>query len=412
MRAALSILLAVTSGLALAAEPMTPTDAFSLGRGFGSAANATVPSGITPSEAESKVPNYAPSSDRSALYGGMRNLGPDGVGRTSYCETTGLTSADPKEKLSCDATNVLTKFRDHAPTIALDKNTDPLFVRKRAIQADPQAASLTINTSTTACVPTSSTTADTTRTETCFDYVGAPTASSCQMPWDVEVLQHNRYQCDQGKPGTVRTCSSSLVTNCSTGCYPDGITLTGQSGFGGVVITGPDADKYYMVHLGTVRPDGSHWNDYWRGWHYEIYEANYTININDVSRIDTFLLQTVSYDDSTAIWINGRFVWGNRGGNTLETCTASYQDADGNTFTRAGFTNGVDACSLSPSYWDISGSNITVSVGELKSYLVTGSNTIRIRVIVGDYGDVSYHFKTLYSCGCTKTWVDGCAAYR
>jgi len=30
-----------------------------------------------------------------------------------------------------------------------------------------------------------------TRTETCFDGIPLPSSSSCQMPWEVEVVQHN-----------------------------------------------------------------------------------------------------------------------------------------------------------------------------------------------------------------------------
>lgn len=405
-------LIALSSACTLAAE-MSATEAFSLGRGFGTEANATVPSGITPAEAEAKVPNYAPTSDRSSLYSGMRNIISDGAGQTTYCKTTGYTSSDPKEKLSCDATNLLTDFRLHEPTIAIDKNTDPIFVRKRAIQANPEASSLIINSSTTACTPTTSTSADVTRTETCFDYVGAPTASTCQMPWDVEVVQHNRYQCDQGKPGTRYSCSERLVTTCSMGCYPSGITLTNATGFGTMVITDAGGG-YYWFHLGTVLADGSHRNNYWSGTKYRMYEANYTINVSDVNMIDTFLLDNVSYDDSTAIWINGAFVWGNRGGTTLDTCDVTAIDPDtGATYVAfEGATNGIDACTRSSAYWNISGSVISVSVGELKGYLRTGTNTIRIRVLVGTNGDVSYHFKSRYSCGCTKSWVDGCAAYK
>lgn len=410
-----SIALACAPLSALPAPPMSPSGAFNAGNSLGIAANPDVATGITESAASTTVPNYSATSPRSALYSGMKNLGPDGLSETTYCQTDGVSSPDSKTKITCDATNLMTDFNIHKPVIHIDKTLDPLMVKRRAIQDDPASASLPINNSTSACKPETTTSADQTREETCTDVIGMPSSSSCEMPQEVDVLQHNRYQCDEGKPGTSHSCSKTLTTDCSTGCYPNGIRLVTYSGFGGLVTTDAGGGYYYL-NLGTVQPNGDVQNNYYSGWKHQMYEARYTIQVDNINDIDTFTLEKVFYDDSTAIWINGTFVWGNRGGSTLETCmtTITSYDSDGNPVYTPylGATNGVDACSTSSSYWDISGQSLTASVGELKSYLHSGENEIVIRLVVGDNGEVLYRFKTLYSCGCTKTWVDGCAIYE
>jgi len=395
-------LLFVLAASAQAAE-MTATDAFALGRGFGTSANAGVPSGISSSEAESKIPNYSTTSSRSSLYGGMRNIGPDGLGQTTYCKTTGYTSTDPKEKLACDATNLLSDFRLHAPTIAINKSTDPIMVRKRAIQANPEASSLTINSSTTACTPTTSTSADVTRTETCFDYVGAPTASSCQMPWDVEVVQHNRYQCDQGKPGTQQTCSNTLALDCGPmidGCDVNAISSSSWS---------PDmATTWQNMGNGTWNLTfGTIADNYWSGWG-AIFDKTLYFNVSNKDKISFFTLVRAAFDDWILVRVNGTIVYaGPYGGDRLERVVSCNPDPE---FPFC--ITQVQYCATCYSSPELNTSwNFSLNI-DLKPYLVNGANKIETRTIVAGNGESAIVIATRQYCECTKTWVNGCAPYQ
>ena len=207
---------------------MSANDAFNEGSTFGTARNPEVREGIKTENAETIVPNYSATSEKSGLYAGMKNLNPDGHMEKTYCATAGLTSPDPKQVEACQATNLLAGMNETGNPFSINKETDPLMIKKREIQADPGAATgMPFTSSLSECTATSSTSADITRTETCTDVIPFPKTSTCQMPWEVEVLQHNRYECTKGKDPTIRKCNELLVVSCNSNLMPQ-VTVNRQ----------------------------------------------------------------------------------------------------------------------------------------------------------------------------------------
>lgn len=207
---------------------MSANDAFNEGSTFGTARNPEVREGIKTENAETIVPNYSATSEKSGLYAGMKNLNPDGHMEKTYCATAGLTSPDPKQVEACQATNLLAGMNETGNPFSINKETDPLMIKKREIQADPGAATgMPFTSSLSECTATSSTSADITRTETCTDVIPFPKSDSCQMPWEVEVLQHNRYECTKGKDPTIRKCNELLVVSCNSNLMPQ-VTVNRQ----------------------------------------------------------------------------------------------------------------------------------------------------------------------------------------
>jgi len=200
---------------------MSANDAFNLGNAFGTARNAEVREGVKEEGLSSAVPNYTGTSERSSLYSGMRALGPDGFTEKDRCATTGLSASDPREVEACQAVNVLAGIRASGRLISLDKNADPLMIKKREVLADPVSATgMPFLTSLSECSSSTVTTADVTREDTCTDVIPFPKSSSCQMPWEVEVLQHNRYECSKVKEPIVRRCDEILTVQCNTNAVP------------------------------------------------------------------------------------------------------------------------------------------------------------------------------------------------
>lgn len=220
MKRALAALV-FTSLLPSAHSEMSANDAFNLGNTFGAARNAEVRQGVKKENAETMVPNYSATSEKSALYGGMKNLGPDGHVEKTYCATDGLSAPDAKQVEACQAVNTLAKINEKGNPFTINKETDPILVKKRQVQADPAAASgMSLATTLSECSSTTTTTSDVTRTETCTDVIPFPKSASCQMPWEVEVLQHNRYQCTKGKDPTIRKCNELLMVSCNSNAIP------------------------------------------------------------------------------------------------------------------------------------------------------------------------------------------------
>lgn len=207
---------------------MSANDAFNEGSTFGTARNPEVREGIKTENAETTVPNYSATSEKSGLYGGMKNLNPDGHLEKTYCATDGLTSPDPKQVEACQATNLLAGMNETGNPFSINKETDPLMIKKREIQADPGAATgMPFTSSLSECTATSSTSADITRTETCTDVIPFPKSDTCTMPWEVEVLQHNRYECSKGKDATTKKCNELLVVTCNSNMVPN-ITVNAE----------------------------------------------------------------------------------------------------------------------------------------------------------------------------------------
>lgn len=220
--------LVFTSLLPSAHSEMSANDAFNLGNTFGAARNAEVREGVKKENAETTVPNYSATSEKSGLYAGMKNLGPDGHVEKTYCATGGLTAPDPKQVEACQAVNTLAKINETGNPFSINKETDPIMVKKREIQANPSAATgMSLSTSLSECASTTTTTSDITRVETCTDVIPFPKTSTCQMPWEVEVLQHNRYECTKGKDPTIRKCNELLVVSCNTNAVPQ-ITVNAE----------------------------------------------------------------------------------------------------------------------------------------------------------------------------------------
>lgn len=381
---------------------MSANDAFNEGSSFGTARNAEVREGVKKENAETTVPNYSPTSDKSALYGGMQNLGPFGANEKIYCKTDGLTSPDPKQREACNATNTLSDINEHAGAIVINKETDPLMIKKREIQADPVAASgMPFATSLSACTPEAITGSSITRDETCFDAIPLPKTDACQMPWEVEVLQHNRYECLSGKQSQSYSCSDVLSVVCAVatdGCDSGG--LVPASWAGDMAISWTDAGSgNYQLQFGTIG------DNYWPGSG-TIYDRTLNVEVKNVSNITLFALRYAQFDDYLLVKVNGHLVYlGPYGGDRLEVVTQCTRRCIKRVQT-------CETCFRNPELSTDWKFNLDI---DLRPYLKEGMNQIFTRTVVAGWGESAIRILTRQKCpsDCTVTWNrTACSPYR
>lgn len=391
-----------------AQSDMSANDAFNQGASFGTARNAEVRAGIRREDAESTVPNYSATSERSALYGGMTNLGPFGTNEKIYCETDGLTSPDPKQREACNATNTLSRINEHADAITINRETDPLMIRKREIQADPVAASgMPFSTSLSECTNDSVTGSNITREETCFDGIPLPTSNSCQMPREVEVLQHNRYSCLTGKQSASYSCSDVLSVVCAPvtdGCDSGGIVPASWAGDMAISWTNL-GNGDYQLQFGTIG------DNYWPGYG-AIYDRSLRLEVTNLDNITKFLLAYVQFDDYLLVEVNGHQVYlGPYGGDRLEVVEHCVNFEEGGGFCTPRVKT-CETCLRSPELSTDWRFNLAI---DLRPYLIEGTNHIFTRTVVAGRGESAIRILTRQKCpsDCTVTWNrTACSPYR
>ena len=371
----------MTIGLhSIALADMSANDAFNEGNGFGVARNAEVRDGVSTSAAEDTVSNYSSTSERSALYGGMTNLAPFGTNEKVYCQTEGLSAPDSRQREACNATNMLSNLREHAPEIIINRETDPLMIRKREVLADPVAATgMPFATSLSECSADAVTSSDITRTETCFDGIPLPSSASCQMPWEVEVVQHNRYACLTGKDG------------CDAG------GLVPASWAGDMAVNwSPLGSGNYRLQFGTIG------DNYWPGSG-TIYDRTLTFSVSNVSNITLMKLTRARFDDWLLVQLNGHVVYfGPFGGDRLEIIDSRFGARVQYSATAFGWAE------LSTDW------NFNLNI-DLRPYLREGTNVLFTRTIVSGRGESAIQITTRQKCpsDCTVSWnKTACAPYH
>lgn len=401
MKRALAALV-FTSLLPSAHSEMSANDAFNLGNTFGTARNAEVRQGVKKENAETMAPNYSATSEKSALYGGMQNLGPFGANEKIYCKTDGLTSPDPKQREACNATNTLSDINEHAGAIVINKETDPLMIKKREIQADPVAASgMPFATSLSACTPEAITGSSITRDETCFDAIPLPKTDACQMPWEVEVLQHNRYKCLSGKQSQSYSCSDVLSVVCAVatdGCDSGG--LVPASWAGDMAVSWTDAGSgNYQLQFGTIG------DNYWPGSG-TIYDRTLNVEVKNVPNITLFALRYAQFDDYLLVKVNDHLVYlGPYGGDRLEVVTQC-------TWRCVKRVQTCETCLRNPELSTDWKFNLDI---DLRPYLKEGMNQIFTRTVVAGRGESAIRILTRQKCpsDCTVSWnKTACSPYR
>ncbi|MCD8492729.1 MAG: hypothetical protein LRY51_12995 [Geovibrio sp.] len=127
----------------------------------------------------------------------------------------------------------------------------------------------------------------------------------------------------------------------------------------GNLSTGEDS---IIVTLGQVG------DNYWSGW-CSVYERSYSINISDLSRIDTAILKTAKWDDFIQIFVNEQLIYSGSGSNVAGQ-----------------FPPETGSC------WDPSRSHTTSPNLNIKSHLREGVNTFKIRISVADEGEGYAYF--------------------
>lgn len=387
---------------------MSANDAFNEGSSFGTARNAEVRAGVKKEAAEVVVPNYSASSERSALYGGMKNLDPDGHMEKAYCAADGLTSPDPKQVEACQAVNTLAKINETGNPFSINKATDPIMVKKREIQADPTSfTGMPFGTSLSECTNETVTGSSITREETCFDAIPLPTSSSCQMPQEVEVLQHNRYSCLTGKKSEAYACSDVLSVVCAPaadGCDSGGLVPASWAGDMAISWTNIGSGNY-QLQFGTIG------DNYWPG-NGTIYDRTLQVQVNNVSNITAFLLAYAQFDDYLLVRVNGHLVYvGPYGGDRLEVVTTCIENEATGTFCY----KQVQTCATCfrsaelETNWQF---NLSV---DLRPYLKEGLNEIFTRTVVAGDGESAIRITTRQKCpaDCTVSWnKTACSPYR
>ncbi len=147
--------LALTSLLVLFAREafpqMTPSEAFTLGKGVGAGGAPAVGAAISPGSAPSTVPHFSTTQPQSSLFGdGAGALAPRGADQVTGCGS-GPSNPDGRAQQQCEATNFLSK-KSTAAKFNIPPG-DPVLARAKPITGDPQSILGSMSGSYSACTP-------------------------------------------------------------------------------------------------------------------------------------------------------------------------------------------------------------------------------------------------------------------
>lgn len=149
----------------LAAPPMTPADAFALGKADGSAGAAGVAGQATSANAAANVPDYSTTNANSSYFGGGNgNPRTFGSARVLDCATTSYTN--PRQQAECTAINQIAGDRTNRPITPIAP-TDPTIATGRAIANNPAAVAGSFTSGYSACTTQTVTTPPVYETELC-----------------------------------------------------------------------------------------------------------------------------------------------------------------------------------------------------------------------------------------------------
>ena len=303
---------------------------------------------------------------------------------------------------------MLSSLRDHAPAITINRETDPLMIRRRAILSDPVAATgLPFATSLSECTAEGATGSDITRTESCFDGIPLPSSSSCQMPWEVEVVQNNRYSCLSGRRSSIHECQETLLVSCTgggPGCHSSGIVP------GSVHLTNGTYEFSLIESTLRLRNNITAINSRT--------SATFNLHVANVDLLTDFHLTYVLSDNWVGLEINGVHVATHSrgiGGLYLPPQTDRLEHfwlpATPSNLSR------VRICETCVHPTEPGGGALSSSHNiDMRPYLREGLNTIVMYVVNGvdvGYGEVRFRVQQNCPLTCTSEWDRGaCAAFR
>ena len=249
---------------------------------------------------------------------------------------------------------------------------------------------------------------------------------ACYDTRKVTVGRKVTYSCEQETPDEVKLCLATLVLSCASavGCSYKTVS---QSSASGDISTSYDS-RTKIMQVGTKA------DNYWHS-SCGNFTRTITFHIADVSRVRTFTLKSVSYDDYLWIKINGHNAYlGPHNGATShrifwqryryqesydecsyewvgqhpdvsleEVCTTKHRWRWGTRKAVDVGNVGVKSCELSTN-WAFTPNT------DLKSVLQNGTNTIWTDTIVAGYGEFYAEFEIENTC-CTAAatkWVETC----
>lgn len=187
----LAILVMLNAGV-LAAPPMTPSDAFSLGMGDGSSGAASVAAGITSGNAAANVPDYSTTNANSSYFGGG-NGNPRTFGSARVLDCASTVYPDPRNQAECAAVNQIAGDRNSRPVTPFSP-TDPMLTTGKSIANDPTTVAGAFTSGYSACSTQTVTTPPVYETEYCV-YEKKIEPVQCQKTLTVQV---DIRQCNPG----------------------------------------------------------------------------------------------------------------------------------------------------------------------------------------------------------------------
>lgn len=298
----------------------------------------------------------------------------------------------------------------------------------------------------------------------CLERRAVVQASECSIGRVIEVDANVTYQCDKSASGEILTCDRIVKVTCDTVGGTDGCNN------GGIVPGSTEGDmRVNLVDVGggNIQLEfGTFQDNIWSGFRAE-FVRTLRFKITNKELITDFRLTNIAFDDYVELFLNDNRVYaGPFGGDRLVVIrvTDTYRppqscevNTDGNGWTC--YDRAVDEFNPGPrtilktfpgsngcipifggSDFNIEGwncstdgdqNNVRYGPGpndtgpgelrtdwnfspnlDLRQFLNTGDNTIRMRVLVTDRGEGSLKINTRQACGgtCTETIENLCSA--
>lgn len=356
------------------------------------------------------APLYNANPPQKSSYGAA-SLFDVGSGRINSCRTstgTGSRIADQE----CEAVNFLAKNPENRVRFNLNPS-DPAVLASRG-HANSAAGMLDLVSGGQACTDRTTTTPAERTSETCAEYVPVE-EKSCTVGQRVDVNADSNFQCDVTyKAYETLKCERRLTVSCEA---PAGNCAAGGLRPGSAVVTDGTGDvKWDGTHL-TLSNKHNRTN--------VTTSATVAFEIDDVSRMTTFMVDSLTSDNWVAIRINGTMVGvhsrhfgGNfwRYTNTFEvrqvtSCIELESGPQCGTETQVVYGPGPNDYGP-PETRTFAVSNPAVN---LLPYLVNGRNTlIAYNVNGGNVAEVNVQILANQRCPttCTDGWTDNCGALR
>jgi hypothetical protein len=192
-------------------------------------------------------------------------------------------------------------------------------------------------------------------------------------------------------PITKFNCEKSLKVNC---------VRTVECDYGGIERDSVATDMT-LDYSGGILTIGSIDDNNWDG-QCKVYDRPTTFRTKNVHLIKQFRLIKVGFDDHIEVSLNGHIVYvGPYGGSKLEVVEREHIGRRGHVFKELTVNNGQkeEQCELGTSW--VNDVNI-----DLKPFLREGENTLRIKVIVSNYGEGWVKIEAKQQCCPPENWAE------